>query len=257
MQNESNAGTKAVLVTGGSRGLGRNMAISLAKAGFDVVITFHTNEGAAAEVENEIRALGRRSAALRLDTGDIKSFAAFLTNLRNALQRVGHETLFGLVNNAGIGLTAPFAETTEEIFDQLLNVHFKGVFFLTQKVLPLLQDGGRVINISSGLARVSLPGFSAYGAAKGAIEVLSRYLAKELSDRRIAVNVMAPGGIETDFGGGAVRDNPDVNAFIASQTALGRAGLPDDIGPVVAALFSDSHRWVNGQRIEVSGGWAI
>ena len=257
IQNDSNTETKTVLITGGSRGLGRNMAVSLAKAGFDVVITYHANESAATEVVKEIHAFGRHSAAFRLDTGDIKSFPAFLANLRIELSRMGHESLFGLVNNAGIGLMASFAETTEETFDQLLNVHFKGVFFLTQKLLPLIQDGGRVINISSGLARVSLPGFSVYGAAKGAIEVLSRYLAKELAERRITVNVVAPGGIETDFGGGSLRDNPDVNAFIASQTALGRAGLPDDIGPFVAALFSDSHRWINGQKIEVSGGWAL
>jgi len=158
---------------------------------------------------------------------------------------------------AGIGSDAPFETTSEELFDRLVNIHFKGVFFLTQKLLPIISDGGRIVNLSSGLARVALPGFAVYGALKGAIEVLTRYLAKELGERKIAVNVVAPGGIETDFGGGALRDIPEVNTFIASQTALGRAGVPDDIGPVIAALLSPSHRWINAQRIEVSGGWVL
>jgi NAD(P)-dependent dehydrogenase (short-subunit alcohol dehydrogenase family) len=203
----------------------------------------------------EIESTGRKATALRFDTGDIRSFDEFANTIRQTLKNWNRTHLNALVNNAGIGLTAPFAETTEEMFDQLLNVHFKGVFFLTQKLLPLIADSGRIVNISSGLARVSLPSFSAYGAMKGAVEVLTRYLAKELGTRGITVNTVVPGGIETDFGGGALRDIAEVNSFIASQTALGRAGVPDDIGPMIAALLSDSNRWVSAQRIEVSGGW--
>lgn len=257
MSNEPAATHKLVLVTGGSRGLGRNTAIHAAKAGFDVIVTYNAAPEAAAEVVAEIEQLGRKAAALRLDTGNVASFDAFAAQLRPELKRLGHEQIFGLVNNAGIGLETPIGRTSEEVFDQLVNVHFKGVFFLIQTLLPMVADGGRIINLSSGLARVSLPGFAVYGAAKGAIEVLTRYLAKELGARDIAVNVVAPGGIETDFGGGALRDIPEVKSFIASQTALGRPGLPDDIGPVVVGLLSPSHRWVNAQRIEASGGWML
>jgi NAD(P)-dependent dehydrogenase (short-subunit alcohol dehydrogenase family) len=248
---------KIVLVTGGSRGLGRNTAISAARSGFDVIITYHSNQDAAAEVVREIEALGQKAGALRLDTANVHSFDDFVVSLRRELSRLRHDNLHALVNNAGIGLNAPIETTTEDLFDSLVNIHFKGVFFLTQKLLPLISDGGRIVNLSSGLARVALPGFAVYGAMKGAIEVLTRYLAKELGARKITVNVVAPGGIETDFGGGALRDIPEMNAFIASQTALGRAGLPDDIGPVIAALLSPSHRWINAQRIEVSGGWML
>ena len=202
-----------------------------------------------------IAALGRKAVALRLDSGDTASFDGFVAQLRRVLKETwNHERFDYLVNNAGIGLYAPFAETTEADFDRLVNIHFKGVFFLTQKLLPLIADGGRIVNISSGLARFSLPGMSAYAAMKGAIEVLTRYLAKELGSRGITVNAVAPGAIETDFGGGLVRDNPEANRGVAAQTALGRAGLPDDIGPMIAALLADDNRWVNGQRIEVSGG---
>jgi NAD(P)-dependent dehydrogenase (short-subunit alcohol dehydrogenase family) len=248
---------KLVLVTGGSRGLGRNTAIHAAEAGFDVIITYNTNAKAAAEVVAAIVGAGRKGAALRLDTGDIASFERFAAELKTEVGRLGHQQIFGLVNNAGIGLDTPFGGTSEEVFDQLVNIHFKGVFFLTQTLSPLIADGGRIINFSSGLARVALPGFAVYGAVKGAVEVLTRYFAKELGPRGIAVNVIAPGGIETDFGGGALRDIPEVKSFIASQTALGRPGLPDDIGPVVAALLSPSHQWVNAQRLEVSGGWML
>jgi NAD(P)-dependent dehydrogenase (short-subunit alcohol dehydrogenase family) len=249
--------SKIVLVTGGSRGLGRNTATSAARSGFDVIITYHSNQDAAAEVVREIEALGQKAGALRLDTANVHSLDDFVVSLRRELGRLRHDNLYALVNNAGIGLNAPIETTTEDLFDSLVNIHFKGVFFLTQNLLPLISDGGRIVNLSSGLARVALPGFAVYGATKGAIGVLTRYLAKELSARKITVNVVAPGGIETDFGGGALRDIPEMNALIASQTALVRAGLPDDIGPVIAALLSPSHRWVNAQRIEVSGGWMV
>lgn len=191
----------------------------------------------------------------QLDTGNIKTFDAFVTQLKQSLQTTWQTEQFDfLVNNTGIGSHTPFAETTEAEFDQLLNVHFKGVFFLTQKLLPLLKDGGRIVNISSGLARFTLPGSATYASMKGAIEVLTRYLAKELGHRRITVNVIAPGAIATDFSGGVVRDNPELNNFVASQTALGRVGEPDDIGGAIASLLSEENRWVNGQRIEISGG---
>jgi NAD(P)-dependent dehydrogenase (short-subunit alcohol dehydrogenase family) len=258
MKNGATLQEKAALVTGGSRGLGRNTALNLAKEGFDVIITYRSRQDAADAVVAEIKSFaGCRAAALRLDTSEIQSFTGFVDMLRDTLNGWDRQGLHALINNAGVGLAAPFGETTETMFDELVKVHFKGVFFLTQKMLPVIADGGRIVNISSGLARVSLPGYSAYGAAKGAIEVLTRYLAKELGPRQITVNTVAPGGIETDFGGGVLRDNPDVNAFIASQTALGRAGVPDDVGPVIAALLSDSHRWVNAQLIGVSGGWLI
>jgi len=256
--SHQNSTPQIILVTGGGRGLGRNTAISAARSGFDVIITYHSNSDAAAEVVSEIEGLGRKAVALRLDTTDVGSFEAFVAALRSELDRLGHENIHALVNNAGIGLDAPFATTSEELFDRLVNVHFKGVFFLTQKLLPIIADGGRIVNLSSGLARVALPGFAVYGALKGAIERCSRAISRrKLGERKIAVNVVAPGGVETDFGGGALRDIPEVNAFIASQTALGRAGVPDDIGPVIAALLSPSHRWINAQRIEVSGGWVL
>jgi NAD(P)-dependent dehydrogenase (short-subunit alcohol dehydrogenase family) len=255
--SSQNSAPKIILVTGGGRGLGRNTAISAARSGFDVIITYHSNRDAAAEVVGEIERLGRKAVTIRLDTADVGSFDAFAASLRSELDRLGHESIHALVNNAGIGLDAPFETTSEELFDRLVNIHFKGVFFLTQNLLPMISDGGRIVNLSSGLARVALLGFAVYGALKGAIEVFTRYLAKELGERKIAVNVIAPGGIEMDFGGGALRDIPEVKAFIASQTAFGRAGVPDDIGPVIAALLSPSHRWINAQRIEVSGGWVL
>ena len=246
---------KIALVTGGSRGLGKNMALALATKGIDVVLTYHSNETEAANVVADIQAMGRKAAAFQLDASNVKSFDAFVANMTAHLQaETGSANIDFLINNAGTALYAPFAETTEEQFDAALNIHYKGVFFLTQKMLPYLSDGGRIINISSGLARFATPGSSAYGSMKGAIEVLSRYLAKELGSRGIAVNVVAPGAIETDFGGGRVRDNEELNTHIASITALGRVGLPDDIGGVVAFLCTEEARWINAQRIEVSGG---
>ncbi|HIK16141.1 MAG TPA: SDR family oxidoreductase [Leptolyngbyaceae cyanobacterium M33_DOE_097] len=247
--------TKIALITGSSRGLGRNTALALASKGVDVIVTYHSSEAEAKNVVSTIEEMGGKAVALQLDTSNTKTFDDFAAQIRQSLQDNWQTEQFDfLVNNAGIGIYAPFAETTEEEFDRLMNIHVKGVFFLTQKLLPLIKDGGRIVNISSGLARFALPGYAAYGAMKGAIEVLTRYLAKELGQRQIAVNVVAPGAIETDFAEGAVRDNPDINSFIASQTALGRVGLPDDIGGAIASLLSEDNRWVNAQRIEVSGG---
>ena len=249
---------KIAIITGASRGLGRNTALKLAERGTDVILTYRAKEQDAHDVVAQIEAMGRRAVALQLDTGQADTFAAFAGAVKSALEETWHTDRFDyLVNNAGGALHASFMETTEEQFDTIINVHFKGVFFLTQTLLPLMNDGGRIVNISSGLARFSFPGSSAYGAAKGAIEVLTRYLAKELGPRGIAVNVVAPGAIETDFSGGMVRDNPQMNAGIASQTALGRVGVPDDVGGVIASLLSDDNRWVNAQRIEVSGGMLI
>jgi len=246
---------KIALVTGGSRGLGKNMALSLAKKGIDVIITYNSKKDEAAAVVAAIEQQGQKAAALQLNTGDVKSFDAFFGELKNTLARTFNATAFDfLINNAGIGIHAPITGTNEEQFDSLMNIHFKGVFFLTQKALPLINDGGRIINLSSGLTRFSFPGYAAYASMKGAIETLSSYMAKELGSRGIAVNVVAPGAIETDFGGGAVRDNADLNKLVSGLTALGRVGLPDDIGGVVAFLCTEDAKWVNGQRLEVSGG---
>jgi NAD(P)-dependent dehydrogenase (short-subunit alcohol dehydrogenase family) len=246
---------KIALVTGGSRGLGKNMALSIAKKGFDVILTYNSKKEEALEVITEIEQTGQKAAALQLNTGDIKSFDAFFEQIKTVLKETFNTDHFDfLVNNAGISHNAPFVETTEEDFDLMINIHFKGVFFLTQKALPLINDGGRIINISTGLARFSMPGRATYASMKSAIETLTRYQALELGKRGIAANVVAPGAIATDFSGGVVRDNPQVNEHIAGITALGRVGLPDDIGGVVAFLCTDDARWINGQRIEVSGG---
>ena len=246
---------KIALVTGGSRGLGKDMALNLAKNGHDVIITFNSNEDEATKVINEIRQLGRNAEALQLDAGNVKTFDQFIDNLKNLLRKnFNADTVDFLINNAGTALRASFADTTEEQFDAVMNIHFKGVYFLTQKALTLIKDGGRIINISSGLARFSHPGSSAYAAMKGGVEVLTRYLAKELGPRQIAVNTVAPGAIATDFGGGLVRDNAEVNQTVANATALGRVGVAEDIGGVIAFLCSEQARWINGQRIEVSGG---
>ncbi len=249
---------KIAIVTGASRGLGRNTTLKLAAKGVDVIVTYHSKKTEAEAVIAEVERLGARAVAVQLDVSDSSSFPGFVARLRALLQSTWQREQFDfLVNNAGIGVHVGFAETSTAQFDELVNVHFKGTFFLTQSLLPLIADGGRIVNLSTGLTRITLPGYAAYAAMKGAIEVLSRYLAKELGARRIAVNVVAPGAIETDFGGGAVRDNAELNAFIASQTALGRVGVPDDIGGAIAALLSDDNRWINAQRIEVSGGQMI
>jgi NAD(P)-dependent dehydrogenase (short-subunit alcohol dehydrogenase family) len=243
------------LVTGGSRGLGKSTALHLAKHGTDVILTYKSGRAEAEATVAEIESTGRRAHALPLDVAKSTTFVEFAIRLRDVLSKNWQRDKVNfLVNNAGIGIHANFADTTEAQFDELVNIHLKGVFFLTQKLLPLLADGGRIVNISSGLSRFALPGYSAYAAMKGAIEVLSRYMAKELGPRGITVNVVAPGAIETDFGGGMVRDDAQVNAMIASQTALGRVGLPDDIGGVIASLMSPENGWINAQRIEASGG---
>jgi NAD(P)-dependent dehydrogenase (short-subunit alcohol dehydrogenase family) len=251
-------GKKLAIVTGGSRGLGKSAAIHLARQGVDIILTYQSQASQAQAVVAEIEAQGGQAAALPLDVADSASFAAFADALRRLLAEKWQRSRFDfLVNNAGTGLDAAFADTTEAQFDQLVNIHFKGVFFLTQSLLPLIADGGRIVNVSSGLTRFSLPGKAAYAAVKGAVEVLTKYMAKELGPRGIAVNVVAPGAIATDFGGGAVRDNPQVNAFVAAQTALGRVGLPDDIGGAIAALLRDDSGWINAQRIEASGGMFV
>ena len=249
---------KIALVTGGSRGLGKNTVLALAKQGVDVAFTYNSKQAEAEAVVAEVQALGVQAAALQLDVGNSKNFPVFAEQLAVLLKSKWQRDRFDfLVNNAGIGIHACFAETTEEQFDLLVNIHLKGTFFLTQKLLPLINDGGRIVNISTGLARFSFPGYAAYAAMKGGIEVLSRYMAKELGARGIAVNVVAPGAIETDFGGGAVRDNDQLNQMIAAQTALGRVGVADDIGPMIASLLSENNRWINAQRIEVSGGMML
>lgn len=250
--------TKIALVTGANRGLGRNTALSIARHGGDVIVAYRGNGAQAQEVVDEIRAHGRKAIALQLDVSKIAGFPAAVGVLRAALREIwGRETFDHLVNNAGHGEFAMVGETTEAQFDGLFDVHVKGVFFLVQALLPLIADGGRIVNFSSGLTRVSYAGFSAYAAAKGAVEVLTVYMAKEFGARGITVNTVAPGAIETDFGGGLVRDNAEVNTQFAKMTALGRVGVPDDIGPMVASLLGDDNRWVTAQRIEVSGGQTI
>jgi NAD(P)-dependent dehydrogenase (short-subunit alcohol dehydrogenase family) len=249
--------SKIAIVTGGSRGLGRNTAIALAHRGTDIILTYHSNEAEAASAVAQIEALGRKAIALQLDVGDVGAFGGFVERVETSLESWQRDRFDHLVNNAGIGGMAPFLDTTEAQFDALVAVHFKGVFFLTQKLLPLIVDGGRIINISSGLTRFCMPDAAVYAAMKGAVEVLTRYWAKELGPRGIAVNSVAPGAIETDFGGGIVRDYPDVRRLVASVTAMGRPGVPDDIGPMIASLLSEDNRWVTGERIEVSGGMCL
>jgi NAD(P)-dependent dehydrogenase (short-subunit alcohol dehydrogenase family) len=249
---------RIAVITGGSRGLGKNAALHLARDGVGIILTYVGNRAAAEQAVAEIAALGGKAVALQLDLARSRSFPAFAEAVRAALKASWNAERFHyLVNNGGMGMHASIAETSEEVFDELCNVHLKGSFFLTQALLPLMADGGRIINISSGLARFSLPGYAAYAAMKGGVEVLTRYMASEFGARGIAVNTVAPGAIETDFGGGRVRDNAELNSFVASQTALGRAGLPDDIGAVVASLLRPDTGWINAQRIEASGGMFI
>jgi len=246
---------RIALVTGGSRGLGKNAALKLAAKGTDIILTWNSNAQDAADVVAEIERKGAKAVALQLDVSDTRDFESFAQEVQNQLNSVwGRDKFDYLLNNAGVGLHAAFKDTTEAQFDQMLNIHLKGPFFLTQRLLPLMNDGGRILNVSSGLARFAIPGSGTYAAMKGAMEVLTRYQAKELGARGISANIIAPGAIETDFGGGRVRDNAEMNQFIASQTALGRVGLPDDIGDAIAALLSDELGWMNAQRVEVSGG---
>lgn len=246
---------KIAIITGGSRGLGKSAAIHTAKRGVGVIVTYNKQQDDAAQVVAEIEKSGGKAAALKLDVMQVGSFAAFAGEVQKTLkQKWGQEKFDFLVNNAGFGAHAAFQDTTEDQFDQMMHTHLKGPFFLTQKLLPLLNDKGRILNISTGLTRFTFPGYAAYATMKGGVEVFTRYLAKELGARGITANTLAPGAIETDFGGGAVRDNPELNKMIASLTNLGRTGVPDDIGPLVASLLSEDARWVNAQRVEASGG---
>jgi NAD(P)-dependent dehydrogenase (short-subunit alcohol dehydrogenase family) len=246
---------KIALVTGGSRGLGKDMAISIAKKGMDVIVTYRNNEQQAKEVVKEIESMGRQAAALQLDMTDFKSLDTFVQSVSTTLKKKWNASSFDfLINNAGMGATVPFAEVTEELFTDFLNVHFKGVYFLTQKSLPLLNDGGRIVNISTGTTRFCVPGYSVYASMKGAVETFTKYLAKELGARSITANIVAPGPIETDFNSAAIRSNPQMKGFLSSLSPLGRVGEATDIGGVVAFLCSEEAGWINGQRIEVSGG---
>ena len=250
--------SKIALLTGASRGLGKDSALQLAKKGFDIILTYQSKKEAADEVVKEIETLGQKAFALPLDIATTTGFDHFVTEVESILNTHFYSAkLDALVNNAGIGLSESFETTTEETLDAMTNIHFKGPYFLTQKLLPLLNDASSVVNTSSGLARFSMPGYAAYGAMKAAVDALSRYQALELGSRKIRVNSIAPGAIETDFGGGVVRDISDINKHLASETAFGRVGLPDDIGSVVAFLCSEESKWINGQRIEVSGGFKL
>lgn len=249
---------KIALVTGGSRGLGENMAINLAQKGLNILLTYQSNKEEADKTVREVEKLGQKAYALQLDVAENKTFNAFVDEVKNVLEsHFDATTLDYLVNNAGIGINSPITETTEQDFDTLVNIHFKGAFFLTQKLLPIMADGGGIVNVSSGLARFSFPGYSVYGSMKAAIETLTRYQAKELGSRQIRSNVVAPGAIETDFGGGTNKNDEDKRTAIANFTALGRVGIPSDIGGVVAFLCTDDAKWVNAQRIEVSGGMMV
>jgi NAD(P)-dependent dehydrogenase (short-subunit alcohol dehydrogenase family) len=252
------APSKIAIITGANRGLGRSAALRLAADGTDLIITYRSHADEAAAVVGEVTTMGRTAFALRLDTGEVGTFEEFAADVRRALKEGwSRETFDFLVNNAGAGAPAPIGEMTIDAFDQLMNVHFRGVYFLTQTLVPLLADGGRIINLSTGLARFTLPGWSAYASMKGAVEVFTRYLAKELGPRGITANTVAPGPIATDFGGGMVRDNEQVQAHMAGQTALGRVGVARDIGGVISALLQDGTGWVTAQRIEASGGTLI
>ncbi|WES99241.1 SDR family oxidoreductase [Chryseobacterium arthrosphaerae] len=250
-----NTKTNIALVTGGSRGLGKNAALKIAQKGLDVIITYRSNKEEADAVVSEIKAMGQNAVAFQLDTKNSKSFDAFVKEVTDHVkENTGSPNIDFLINNAGTALYSPITDVTEEQFDDIVDIHFKGVFFLTQKLLPYINDGGGIVNVSSGLARFATPGSSVYGSVKAGVEMLTKYMAKELGPRKIKANVIAPGAVETDFGGGRVRDNEEINAMVAGATALGRVGLPDDIGGVVAFLCTEDAGWINGQRIEVSGG---
>ncbi len=256
-ENSHSSARKIAIVTGGSRGLGRSIVLNLAQRGVNSIFTYNSNQAEADKVVALAREAGAKAIPLQLDAGDVSSFDEFAVRVQESLSRLGESRFDYLVNNAGISHNNSIAETTEAELDTLFNINFKGVFFLTQKLLPLINDGGRIVNLSSGLSRMTFPGRAAYGSLKGALDVLSRYMAKEFGKRGIAVNAVAPGAIATDFSGGVVRDNPEVNRHVAEMTALGRVGLPEDIGPMIAALLFEDNRWINGQRIEVSGGMGL
>lgn len=247
--------TKIALVTGGSRGLGKDMALSIAKKGIDIIITYRSKEAEAIQVLAEIEGLGRKAVALHLDMSDFSSLNSFIQTVKETLKGKWDTGSFDfLINNAGMGATVPFMEVTEELFTDFLNVHFKSIYFLTQKAVPILNAGGRIINISTGTTRFSNPGYSVYASMKGAIEVFTKYLAKELGVKGIGANVVAPGPVETDFNNAFIKSNPQVKAIMSTLSPLGRVGAADDIGSVVAFLCTEDAKWINGQRIEVSGG---
>ncbi len=255
--SQTSAG-KIAIVTGGNRGIGRSTVEHLAKRGVHSIFTYHRNQDEADAVVSAVEQMGARAVAVQLDAGDVGSFEGFIRTAQSVLTVLGKERFDFLVNNAGNNhRNLLFEKTTEEELDSLYTVHFKGVFFLTQRLLPLINEGGRIVNVSTGRTRISLPGGAAYASMKGAIEVLTKHMAKELGPRRIAVNVVAPGAIATDFSGGIVRDNPEVNKHVAEMTALGRVGQPDDVGSMIASLLSDDNGWINAQRIEVSGGMMV
>ena len=254
VEHLSSSNKRIAIVTGGSRGIGRATVLRLAQRGVRSIFTYKSNSSEAEAVKALVAELGAPALAIQLDTGDAASFGAFVDKVRHALAEMGAERFDYLVNNAGISSTATFADGTEAELDAHFAVHFKGVFLVSQKLLPLMNDGGRIVNISSGLARFAMNGRAIYGPMKAAVEALTRYMALELGPRRITVNVVAPGAIATDFSGGVVRDNPQVNRMVADHTALGRAGLPEDVAPIIASLLSDEFGWVNAQRIEVAGG---
>jgi NAD(P)-dependent dehydrogenase (short-subunit alcohol dehydrogenase family) len=257
MNTPNTPNTRIAIITGGSRGLGRSMAVHLARDGADIILTYQQNEAAAQDVVAAVEALGRKAAALKLDVADSGAYTSFAAQVDSKLADWGRERFDILVNNAGSGLHVPLMELTEDQFDGMIAIHLKSALFLTQALAPRLNDGGRILNISSGLTRFTVAGAGAYAAAKGGVEVLTRYLARELADRRISVNTLAPGAIATDFGGGRVRDDAAVNAWVVSQTALGRAGLADDIGGAAASLLAEGSAWITGQRIEASGGMGL
>ncbi|RLQ87034.1 SDR family NAD(P)-dependent oxidoreductase [Notoacmeibacter ruber] len=246
--------TPLFLITGGNRGLGAAMAKHLAKGGADIILTYRSGADQAAQKVAEIESLGRKAAALQLDVTDSSSYAAFAGKVKEKVTELGHDALTGLVNNAGHGEWALYRETTPEQLDELYTVHLRAPFLLTQVLLDQIADGGRLLFLSSGLSRFAMPGYAAYAAMKGAIDTLVRYVAKELGPRGISANAFAPGAIETDFGGGAVRDNPEINKMVAEATAMGRAGQADDIGAAVASLLLSERNWITGTRIEASGG---
>ena len=249
---------KIALITGANRGLGRSAALHLARAGVDVVVAFRSNAEQAGAVVAEIEQAGRRAVAVELDTVRFDTFAAFAGDLPGTLsEHFGRDTIDILINNAGTGVHAPFAETTEAQLDDMLAVHVKGPFLLTQALLPVLADGGSVLNVSTGLTRFVSAGYSAYASAKGAVEVLTRYMAQELGERGIAVNAIAPGATGTDFAGGVMKSNEDVREAIGGMVALGRIGEPDDIGGAIAGLLTSDSHWITGQRIEASGGMRL
>jgi len=255
-ETERTTAKKIAIVTGGSRGIGRSTVESLARRGVHSIFTYHTHGPDAEAVAAAVKDAGAEAIAVQLDLGNAASFDAFAERTKEALSRMGATRFDFLVNNAGNSHhNMPFEKATEEELDGIYNVHFKGVFFLTQKLLPLINDGGRIVNVSTARTRLISPGGAVYGSMKGAVEVLTKYMAKELGPRRIAVNVVAPGATETDFSGGIVRDNPEMNKRVAQGTALGRAGLPEDIGRMIASLLSEDNRWVNAERIEVTGGY--